>query len=69
MKLMGVIIVLLCLLFGFLCVFAATAGGWDLVHNKPEDIGEAILNWCLVLITLVIGMACFACCPLVIEEM
>lgn len=69
MKILGGLLVLLCLAFGFMCVFAACNAGWDLIHHKPADIGEAILNWCLTLIALVTGMACFACCPIIIEDM
>lgn len=68
MKLLGVFLVVLCLLFGFICVFAACGAGWDLIHNKPDSIGDAIFNWCMTLIALVTGMACFACCPAILED-
>lgn len=69
MKLMGALLVLTMLAFGFFCVFAACAGGWELAHTTVTSMGETICLWFMVVLTLLSGMMCFACCPLIVNEM
>lgn len=69
MKLLGGILVLIMLIFGFLCIWVAFEGGYELVTIGADSRVDLIGNWCMVVLIFLTGMGCFATVPVMINEM
>lgn len=69
MKLIGALIVLFFLVFGFLCVWAGCEGAYELITEGVANRAELVFLWFMVAITFICGMLCFAVAPLIINEM
>lgn len=63
------ILVLLMIVFGFLCIWAACEGGYELVTVGAESRADLIGNWFMVVIVFLTGMCSFATAPVMINEM
>jgi hypothetical protein len=69
MKLLGGILVLIVIVFGFLCVWAACEGGYEMITLGAESRADLIGNWFMIVIVFLTGMCCFAVAPVIINEM
>jgi hypothetical protein len=69
MKLLGGLIVLFFIMFGFFCIWASCEGAVEMVTHGAETRDELIGNWFLIATGFLTGMMCFACAPVIINEM
>ncbi|WYN04987.1 hypothetical protein ISREJYDI_CDS0025 [Pseudomonas phage UNO-G1W1] len=69
MRLLGGLIVLVFLVFGFMCCWGFVEASIELFTTEFTNRAEYAMFWFMNVIVLLCGMMCFAVCPLIINEM
>ena len=69
MKLLGAVLILILIVFGFFCVFVGCAICWEMLTVGGANQAEVVCNLFMGVIIALCGTACFAAAPVVINEM